>query len=273
MPFRDRPGAFLGKYRQDPREFDPRKCYRLHMDAYDGTSFSTSSGTMRHANFFRAVNATITHVMDYGEKVANYYRVSSAASTVSSRGWLTDRVAGNQPALTAGLAEMDFQAMVRIPSEHVGNGVSVGFVAAHSAPGADVYNQMAFEYFRTGVKDNNNWYACTSLYSASAGASINTRLDTGVSALDWNLFRVWINKEANRAVWSINDVVVREETNPSLFPTWQNMVALGEINGNIVAAGTGMQACVRIRSDASTTNDAGSFDCNWMLYRYFREYA
>ena len=273
MPFRDRPGAFAGKYKQDPREFDPRRCYRLHMDACDGTSFSPASGTMRHTNFFRGVNGTITHVMDYGDKVANYYRLTTAASAPGSRSWLTDRVGNNQPALTAGLAEMDFQAMVRIPSEHVGTGASVGFVAAHSDPGPLVYNQIAFEYYRTGVKESNNWHACITVNNASTGTPIFSRIDTGVSALDWNILRVWVNKEANRAVWSINDVVVREETNPSLFPTWNNMVSLGEVQPNIVLAAVGMQACCRVRTDVSATNDAGSLDCNWMLYRYFREYA
>lgn len=271
MP-RDISGAFSGRFSPDVREFDPRKCCRVFLDAYDGSSFTaTAVGTVRHCNYARQTSGTISHTMQYDDRVGNFFSFTSASSTAGSRCWITDRVGVVQNALMAGIAEMDVQAMVRIPVASVSTGANVGFVAAHGAPGDLMPNGLHFEAYNASGK-GTTWFACTNAANA-LGNPVSTRIDTGISVLDWHALRVWINKDATRAVWTIDDVVVREERNPKLFPTWENQVARGDLNPNIVAAQNGLQACCRVRADDSATNDAGSLDVNWFLYRYFREYS
>lgn len=268
MAFRDRMGGLSDFYKYDPREFNPNKCCRIQCDAYDGSSFTaTTSGSMRHANYLRNASGTLTHTMQYDDKVANFFRFTAAASSSASRAWLTERVGAFQPTLLVGIAEMDFQAMVKVSAIATGVGANAGFVSAHGAPGAEMYNQVGFECYNSDGK----WIACTNVNNAVTGIPIFSRVDTGVSALDWCILRVWVNKKADRAVWSINDKVVREETNPDLFPTWENLKRYGEPKADIFAAQIGMQAACRVRADDSGTNQSSSMDMNWFVYRFFRE--
>jgi hypothetical protein len=271
MPGRDLYGAFSGNWKQDPREFDPRKCCRMHVDAYDGSAFSTANTVMRHANFYRnvAAAATITHVNSYDERIGNFFRLTAAENTAGSRAWISERVFAQQPALTAGLAEMDFQAMVRMTGSYTAVGGSVGFQAAHGQPGPLMYNQVGFECYESG----GNWVACSNVTGSTAEPPVSVRVDTGIKASDWHALRVWVNKDATRAIWSIDDVVVRTENDPMLLPSWKTMVARGNTFADIVASQVGMAAAVRIRADDSAANSADRVDVNWILYRYFREYT
>lgn len=270
MP-RDIAGAFVGKMKPDHREFDPRRCCRIFIDAYDGTSLTaTTTGAIRHCNFYRAASGVVSHTNLYDSRVGNYFQLYAATATAGSRCWLSERVSAFQNALTAGLAEMDVQAMVRIPTPALGAGANVGFFAAHGVPGPLMYNSIQFEAYSADDRART-WFACTNLYDAANSTTISTRVDTKIPVTDWHALRVWVNKDGNRAVWTIDDVVVREERNASLFPTWANLVARGESAVDIVAASNGMQGGCRVRADDAGVNEELYLDVNWMLYRYFRE--
>jgi hypothetical protein len=199
----------------------------VFVDQHRATQFSlfTDGATAGDFNANAINGGTITYYSTCDADSVCYVEMKTDTVSSGSRAWLSERDNnGEQPAILAGVFEMECSARVKIDKNSTTQcSFRVGFFNGHvpaGDPPSDV-NGINFQVFG----GETTWHVLLCVNANNDDPSEQFILvDTEVSCDEWHVLRVWANAAGTAVRFYIDGNMVYENTDGSKIPTGSNFL-------------------------------------------------
>lgn len=229
------------------RDYNMERCARWASDFFNVGDFvestgGTPAGTISYAAEYSTSNQT-TGVVDVG--------IPSTAAA-GTRSGIRDATTA---ALNVGYGEMDYLARCRlvVGAPNAGDVYArIGFFDSQLAAQTAARTQSGLFFDRKPAETTWRASVCKDFDGTNG---IQRRYDTGIPVGSWSKFGIWVSAAGDKAIFSVNDVVVHVESTD--FPTTL----------------TPMRAEIHVQATGTVTT-AYVLKCDYMQFRIFpRRYS
>lgn len=249
----------------DPREYDPYRGTRVFSDFFqleDWTGYNTTTTGAE------GVAPTAASTFDYSDLTGTVAGIGAigilSAKTIGAKSEIRDRTSNSvDPGIMFGKSEMDFVARCKWSTSAPEQTFRVGFYDdVADLSGANESRYGLYFFVKNAASSSNLFLGIFNDWTGSASAtSYKFVKDTGISLVTYRTLGIWVNKEANDVVFTIDGVVVHRQSND--IPNF--------LRGSWVGTASRRLQCGIALQSTGTTSSASTASVDYMQFRHFTD--